>query len=156
MDPITGKVLATIGYAVEVDAVNLRYSMESKPLRQRVPILSTACTYGAQRYWFGCPACGRRVAILYLRSQGFACRKCSSVAYASQSEDQAGRAWRKQRKAKARLGEDGQRPKWMHFATYVRLRQTIYECERLRVDALVAMAHRMGVGGLDPHSSQVK
>ena len=75
-DPETGEQTASIGYSVGPDAVTLIYTIGGEPISQRVPILASGCTYGGKRLWFGCPSCGRRVAILYLRSRCFACRTC--------------------------------------------------------------------------------
>ena len=52
-------------------------------LRQRVPIVQTACHFGGFRSWFGCPACGERAARLFFRGARFACRKCSRLVYSS-------------------------------------------------------------------------
>ena len=52
-------------------------------LRQRVPIVQTACHLGGFRSWFGCPACGERAARLFFRGTRFACRKCSRLVYSS-------------------------------------------------------------------------
>lgn len=137
-DPDTGMQLASIGYSVEPGAVALIYPMKGEPMRQHVPILATGCNYGGRRYWFGCPSCGRRVAVLYLRTGGFACRKCNRIAHASQSEDELRRTWRKQAKIERRLGEHWQRPKGMHWATCERMVAAIIDCEQ-RHEAGLAM-----------------
>lgn len=143
-DAETGKQTASIGYLIEAGAVTLIYSMNGESMRQRVPILMTPCNYGGHRHWFGCPWCGKRVAMLYLRNRGFACRKCNRIAYASQSGDELDRTWRKQAKIERRLGEHCQRPKGMHRATYERLTAAIMECEERREAGLVAFIARCG------------
>ena len=143
-DADTGEQVASIGYQSDGRTLTLAYSMNDKPMRQHVPILTTGCTYGGVRYWFGCPRCGGRVAILYLRTLGFGCRKCCRIAYASQSEDVIGRTWRKQHKAEAKLADNWQRPKGMHEATHERLVNIIIECEERKDVALAAFMHRMG------------
>ena len=55
--------------------------------------------------------CARRMAVLYLRTNGFACRRYQRIAYASQSGDDLDRPWRRQRKADAKVGENWQRPR---------------------------------------------
>ena len=82
------------------------------------------------------------MAVLYLRTNGFACRCCQRVAYASQSGDDLDRGWRRQRKAEAKLGENWQRPKGMHDTTHRRLLSTIWDCEERRD---VALAHHLAV-----------
>jgi hypothetical protein len=62
---------------------------EVKDTGQRLPITWTACHFGGRRPWFICSArvngryCGRRVAVLYLGGEVFACRKCCGLAYES-------------------------------------------------------------------------
>lgn len=146
-DPDTGKQLASIGYSVVPGALTLIYTMNGDPMRQHVPILSTGCTYGGRRYWFGCPWCGKRVAILYLRNLGFACRKCNRIAYASQSDDELGRTWRKQSKIERKLDEHWRRPKGMHRATHERLVDVISDCEERRDAGLAALLQRLGWPG---------
>ena len=55
---------------------------------QAFNITRTACNYGGWRYWFVCPRCKRRCAILY--SYGypgyFLCRKCHYLTYTSTQE----------------------------------------------------------------------
>lgn len=136
-----GESLGSISLSAEAGALRLTYSLNGEPMAQRVPILLTACHYGGARSWFACPNCGARVAILYLR-RAFACRKCSRVAYASQSDDDVGRAWRKQWKAEAKLGEHWRRPKGMHQSTHSKLIAVILECEQQRDAALLYYAAR--------------
>ena len=76
------------------------------------------------------------MAVLYLRNLGFGCRKCNRIAYVSQSDDATGRAWRKQSKIEARLGEHWGRPKGMRYYTYDRLINALQDCEERRDVAL--------------------
>ncbi|MDT3677874.1 MAG: hypothetical protein ROZ64_03435 [Burkholderiaceae bacterium] len=133
--------MGSIGISAEPDALSLSYTLNGAPVHQRIAIQRTPCNYGGSRPWFACPRCARRVGVLYLRS-GFACRRCSRVAYASQSEDALGRIWRKQRRAEARLGERWKRPKGMHETTHQRLMAVILECEQRRDAALYDFALR--------------
>lgn len=82
--------------------------------------------------------------VLYLRGgAGFVCRHCGSVAYGSQSDDEMGRAWRKQHKAEQRLGGEGlMRPKGMHQTTRDKPVAIVMECEQRRDDALAAYMSR--------------
>ena len=140
----TGEQTGSIGFRIEQGAAVLNYSLSGEPRVQRVPILRTACTYGGTRPWFGCPNCGARVAVIYMRRGGFYCRKCARVNYYSQSEDDCGRAWRKQQKAEAKLGANWARPKGMHKATREKLVDIILECEERREAVLAAFIVRMG------------
>lgn len=110
--------------------------------------MRSACSYGGTRPWLLCPPCGNRVAMLYLRSGRFICRRCARVVYASQSEDLIGRAWRRQAKLEVRLGEHWQRPKGMHHATRQKLMTAILAREELRDRALYDFTHRRGLPGM--------
>ncbi|MEY4749695.1 MAG: hypothetical protein RIQ60_1909 [Pseudomonadota bacterium] len=138
-----GQPLATIGYAVRAGELVLSYAVNGQPMEQRPAILRTGCTYGGDRPWFGCPRCGSRVALLYLRvSAGFICRQCARLVYASQSESVTGRTWRKQRRLESLLLPDGAKPPGMHWATFERIRAAINECEARRDAELVGWAVR--------------
>ena len=135
-DPDTGNQTASIGYSTEPEAVVLDYRMGDKPMRQRLPMLATPCHFGMKRQWFACPNCARRVAVPFLRANGFLCRLCNRIVYASQSEDALARMWRKQAKIERRLGKNLQRPKGMHGSTYAKLRTKIFDSEEQRDIAL--------------------
>ncbi|MCY2931602.1 MAG: hypothetical protein NTV86_19345 [Planctomycetota bacterium] len=74
-------------FDVEIDGVLAN-------VRQRIPLTSTGLAYGGHRWWFTCPACGRRRGVLVLPpgEQGFACRQCHGLLYASQMGPGRGRA----------------------------------------------------------------
>lgn len=135
-DSETGERLASIGFSVADHHVTLSYSINDSPMTQHVPLDRTRCNYGGARPWFRCPKCSRRVAVLFLRANGFACRHCQRIAYASQSDDLCGRTWRRQQKLEARLGPNWRRPKGMHHRTRERLLDGIFACEEIREDAL--------------------
>jgi hypothetical protein len=141
----TGEHSGTIRFRIETDAAVLDYLLDGDPRQQRVLVLRTPCNYGGTRPWFACPHCRARVAVLFMRRGGFYCRNCADVAYCSQSEDAIGRAWRMQRKAEARLGQDLERPKGMHGKTYERLLEAIFRSERVREAELVIAMARLGI-----------
>jgi hypothetical protein len=143
-DTETGETTASIAYTFEADAVVLRFAIDGQSMSQRLDILRTPCTYGGSRPWFACPRCRCRVAVLFLRGNGFACRHCQRIAYRSQSEDDCGRAWIKQSKIEAKLADDWERPKGMHHRTYERLLSAILECEDRRETALAAFMAQRG------------
>jgi len=149
----TGERLGSISITTEPTAARLSFSSDGVPVNQRVHISRTPCPYGGDRPWFHCPRCGRRVAVLFLRSGHFMCRHCGRVAYASQSADDIGRAWIKQQKLEARLCDEWQRPKGMHGATYERIWNGIVACEEARDAALcVYLQRHAGVLGLTLHA----
>ncbi|MBY0235569.1 MAG: hypothetical protein K2W93_11360 [Burkholderiaceae bacterium] len=138
-DPYTGQSSATISYQGQGDAVVLTYSVNGRPMHQHIWLNRTPCNYGGTRTWFSCPNCRRQVAKLFLRSgAGFICRHCGRISYSSQSDDAVSRAWRKQRKAEAKLGEYWRRPKGMHHATRGKLMEVIHACEEERDRAFCA------------------
>lgn len=141
----TGEVLASIGITGGRDRITLDYSVNGCPISEPINITRTACALGGSRPWFNCPKCWGRVAVLYLRQSRFACRKCQRLVYSSQSEDDVGRAWRKQSKLEARLAPNWRRPKGMHRKTRERILEAIWECEGVRDAALAAYCDRLGL-----------
>ena len=104
---------------------------EWKAIRQPVLLDSTPCGFGNQRHWFLCPArnCGKRVALLY-GARHFECRQCMGLCYPSQFESAADRSLRRAQNIRVRLGgaanvieEFPNKPKWMRWSTYHRLRE---------------------------------
>jgi hypothetical protein len=127
--------------------VTLQYMLtvngDQRTVTESITLDHMPCRFGGTRPWFRCPLCAMRVAVLYLRRGRFACRHCQRVAYASQSEDELGRAWRKQSRLEARLGDHWTRPKGMRLRTYQRLFKAVIECEQKREDALAVFAARL-------------
>jgi hypothetical protein len=139
-----GEPSGSINVRTEVDAVVLMFNSRSsrdgnwKSVEQRVPITWTACHLGGRRAWFRCAVysggryCGRRVALLYVAGELFACRRCYRLAYTSQQESMHHRGLGKARKIRARLGGSvnmiddpfPDKPKGMHWRTYIRLRHS--------------------------------
>lgn len=69
------------------------YSTEKTEFDYKIPLVTTPCNLGGKRYWFQCPwyangvYCGKRVGVLYLGGQRFACRHCYDLSYASKNEN---------------------------------------------------------------------
>ena len=118
---------------------------ERRDASQRIYLAVSPCHFGGVRRWFTCPVCGRRAGLLYLRSGRFACRHCQRVSYTCQSEGHIARAWRRQGKAEARIGEDYERPKGMRTTTYERLLAIIVDCESEKDFGFMAKLARMGL-----------
>lgn len=96
--------------------------------RRTVDIDHAPCNFGGTRSWFICPQCSRRIAAVYVDGSELGCRHCLDLAYESQSETLADRARRRERKIRRKLGMGanlvvplGDKPKWMHWQTYVSL-----------------------------------
>lgn len=130
---VNDRVRASIQVRVEAWQVELAYSYTptggaAETVRQAVMLETTPCTLGGSRQWFCCPACSRRVAVLYGRGRLFACRRCKGLAYAIQGESYDDRAARRADRIRKRLGwpagilnGPGARPKGMHWRSYERL-----------------------------------
>ncbi|MBA2964992.1 MULTISPECIES: hypothetical protein [Ramlibacter] len=92
-----------------------------------IQLAPTPCHFGGFRWWWVCPVCAARTAVLYGRG-AFACRRCLQLAYRSQRETTPARALR-QANAIRRMFEwppgvirgHGAKPKHLHWATYARL-----------------------------------
>ncbi len=74
-------------------------SGEKKEFDYEVPLTTTKCNYGGQRYWFICPLtvngkyCGRRVGVLYKAGDYFGCRHCQKLTYKSRNRSRSRRSW---------------------------------------------------------------
>ena len=151
-----GKEVGNIGVRVESGQVKLSYSWqknggEAGKLDYPVELQATSCHYGGARNWFVCPAveCGKRVAKLYLGDKYFACRHCCRLAYKSQREAKDDRATRSAEKIRAKLdwqpgilNFSGDKPKGMHWKTYLRL---MVEYRDYLNQALLGMTAKMEI-----------
>jgi hypothetical protein len=145
-----GESSGSIKVRAEEDAVVLMYvvrslvSAEWKPIEQRVPFAWTDCHFGGRRPWFICDVranrryCGRRVAVLYLASELFACRHCYGLAYASQQGGLLFCNLRRSQSIRLRLGGNSdpfepfpKKPRRMHRATHQRLREQAEAAEQI-------------------------
>jgi hypothetical protein len=141
-----GERSGSISVRTQLDAVILTYrasllSRQARSIEQRVPVVWTNCHFGGRRPWFVCSAradgkyCGRRVAVLYLGGELFACRGCYRLAYESQQDPLFGNIRRAQ-KIRMRLGgvpfaPFPARPRGMHTRTYLRLREKAEAAEAI-------------------------
>lgn len=128
-------------------AVTLQYTLtfngEVRHINDRVNLIYRACHLGGSRPWFNCPRCARQVAILYMRAGRFACRNCQIISYSSQAEDAIERAWRKQRKIEAQLGENWERPVGMRKTKYARLCAQLEAIESERDQAFAGVVQKL-------------
>jgi hypothetical protein len=151
---VNERVRAAIGVRAEAGNITLSYNYtthgrSAEAISQTIWMESTACALGGHRRWFACPACGRRVAVLYGAGRLFACRRCKGLAYASQGESGDDRAARRADRIRKRLGwmpgilnGPGTRPKGMHRRTYERL---LAEHEAFVGRSLAGMARKLGI-----------
>lgn len=123
------------------DAITLVYRARRgggswEDVEQRIGLAWTPCTYGGHRPWLVCPACLRRMAILYSGPSGFYCRKCLGLVYQSQRESGGDRALTRAQAIRRRLGGSANmlepfppKPRGMHWRTYLRLRRAARAAE---------------------------
>lgn len=115
---------------------------------QRIKILHTPCNYGGYRKWLECPYCKRRMGVLALGNDGFACRHCYHLPYASESESKEDRLLRVQRKLAGRIFEDeelGIRKKGMHWKTFERLLEKHDHAEQVWSQRLLSTCQKIGL-----------
>lgn len=105
-------------------------------IEQRVEIEHTDCHMGGKRPWFLCPACNKRVALLYAGGKYFACRHCYDLTYSCQKELSFERMRRKAKKIRQQLQATEEplqaistKPKHMHYRTFERLRERALDLE---------------------------
>lgn len=121
------------GMRIELYYTHTPHAERPEDVRYSVSVEHTSCHAGGQRPWFICPgvvigrACGRRVAILYLRGKYFLCRHCHELFYSSQRENRCDRALSRSTKIRKRIGaKPGPRnpviwkPSGMHWQTFQR------------------------------------
>ncbi|MEI7590824.1 MAG: hypothetical protein WCJ49_05885 [Deltaproteobacteria bacterium] len=124
--------VSSINMYVGDDVVTLSYRItdqfgESRNYSYPVMIEWTPCNYGGQRAWWVCPDCGRRVAVLF-GGRRYACRHCHDLAYKSTRTAPGSECYGRANKIREKLGwgggvasPQGNKPKWMHLKTYLRL-----------------------------------
>jgi hypothetical protein len=99
-----------------------------------IAITSTPCTFGGCRYWFLCPGCGRRCAILYPTL----CRTCRRGRYLLETLSPENRRILKAHRLRRRLGQRKgglekpmpPKPHLMRWHTYLRLRRELQALEK--------------------------
>ena len=152
----SGDEIGNIGYEANLtdldDAwMRLQYRLNGEPKDYRIALVTTRPNYGGRRWWFRCPATGRRVAKLHSPPGGdiFASRRAYGLAYRSQRERAYDRALTRTQDIRIKLGGDPSlavpfpgKPKGMWWRTYWRLRKEAKEAE---YRSLVGMAQRLGI-----------
>lgn len=149
-----GRTVASIYVKPEAWSLTLSYSFTrhgqpAENINQTIALETTPCTFGGSRSWFRCPACCRRVAVIYGAGRHFACRLCKRLAYGSQNEDEHDRALRRANGIRKDLGWApgvihglGPKPPGMHWSTFHRL---CHQHDTLASASLMGMAERLGI-----------
>ena len=114
--------------SVDITVLYDKLIVKYRNMTTSIKLTRTKCHYGGSRAWLTCPECNRRVALLYLLKNYFACRHCNNITYESRSESPINRWLRKKHKIHNRLSPNGCnewgwyfRPKGMHNSTFNRL-----------------------------------
>lgn len=94
---ITGKIGIRSFIYTDKKYIELIYTQtdniteEKTDFDYQIPLTTTPCQFGGQRFWFICPMsvnnvyCGRRVGSLYISNKYFACRHCNNLTYNSRN-----------------------------------------------------------------------
>ena len=143
-----GDQTGSIGFYACDDHAELRYCCNGENVVQRIGYRYTPTNFGARRMWFACPNCYRACGVLY-GGRRFYCRTCWRLTYASQYDERFERARSKASKIRERLGQKTampddepfpDKPKWMRWHTYRRLRAKDSELLRTYEDGFCLMA----------------
>lgn len=109
-------------FIVKSDEYSFNLAFEKQP-----------CHFGGFRYFFRCPKCNNRMRKLYRYGCIFVCRKCLNLGYRSQSVASSQRFWLMGKKIVTALEEQGgslyEKPKWMRWATFEKLKAKHHEYE---------------------------
>jgi hypothetical protein len=68
----------------EEEWTSLDYSISLSPV---------SCNFGGKRWYFGCPWCNKRIAVLYSHEYYFVCRQCANLTYESCQESKRMRGY---------------------------------------------------------------
>lgn len=124
--------------------LNLIFFCGNREIQQRVMLDRTACNYGNWRKWFLCQ-CGRRAAFLFDADSAFVCRQCLGLSYAVQLEPARCRPLLKAQTIRVKLGGSAnmtdpfpEKPRYMHWRTYERLRRKSEIQDQVAFRALLA------------------
>lgn len=136
-----GITLWFTNYASEGPALVVLLSANNRQLT-RMKVQATRPFFGGQRWWFQCPACHRRVRIIYShRLQDFRCRSCFGLAYQTQLLHEHERAQETCWLIRRQLGGTGslddafpEKPPGMHWRRYRRLEEKDSAAEEIYLD----------------------
>lgn len=117
-----------------VTALEVRYQFRGKQYHYDIKLTTTTPNYGGKRYWWKCPNCGKRVAVLYCAGY-YVCRHCIGAKYETQHLQPIDRQFKRISTLRERLGwyggiayGKGEKPLKMHNRTY---QQLVNEHDRL-------------------------
>lgn len=90
----TGRILGRAFYSIAYRhdrALSLTIEHAGEPFSRRVRFVTSAMPTNAERPWFACPKCSRRVGVLYVPPgyASLACRLCLRLTYRSSNQSHA-------------------------------------------------------------------
>jgi hypothetical protein len=153
-----GEPSGTVHYYIRGDTFTLDYKArepggEWESIKLPVPLTTTPCQYGGNRYYFLCPGrgCGRRCEVLYSAGLYFVCRKCAGLIYDSQKGGEIDKLIEAKHKLGKRIFEsyDGwgsRKKKGMHWKTFER-RYAKYQAYDRMINA--AFVDRFGLAEVE-------
>lgn len=116
---------------------------------ERVALRHVPRNFGGEESYFLCPKCARCVKRLYCGGIRILCRTCHGLVHASTQERGDGRAIRRVRKLRRRIGADlgvesliGPKPKGMHYRTFERIVDAISSAEEELNDHMICALAR--------------
>jgi hypothetical protein len=124
------RLVGSISVFACADGIELRYQAKGEPIREFVSYAYTSAGFG-RRARFQCPGCNRSCDVLYLGGRHFRCRLCLRLTYVTQYEPDYERARTKAHKFKRKIDPKAkivvssfpEKPKWMRWATYLRMQE---------------------------------
>jgi hypothetical protein len=154
-----GRPTGSIGYRACADRIELHYTCNDESVRQEISFTHTPTNFDGWRKRFECPRCWRPCDVLY-GGRRFFCRKCWRLTYQSQYDQWWERARSRAEKIRTKLGQPGfitpydfdrfpDKPKWMRWATYERLKSEDAQLMRACSAGLLSVTQtlRKRIGG---------
>lgn len=113
---------------VDGEGGNISYALNGQAVYARINFAVTYPFFGGRRLWLVCPECQRRSGNLYLASK-VACRRCLALLYPCQAETRGGKGLALLQRWRAKINEGGEKPRYMHLATYEAFKEKIRDRE---------------------------
>ena len=148
-----GKSMGNIHITTEPDQIKVAYTYQDKHNQWQsqdypIKLQTTNMARGGIRYWLTCPACLRRMTLLYFGGQYFACRICYQLNYRSQRASFADKHFNRLNKIRKKLGWQpglvnavGQKPATMQWKTFDKIMGKYNACTKR---AILDWLYRLG------------
>lgn len=141
---VRGRGTDELAMRVKEDEVACRFNAfrdgfpPTRAVEFAVRVSWTPCNYGGRRAWLHCTeaSCGRRGTRLYFTWPYLVCRRCADLRYRTQIMSADDRRRLRAQQIRRTLGPNRgetrlpRKPKRMHWRTYERLLDELYELER--------------------------